>query len=162
MYTPGNLRRAGGASAIAGCFGKWGALPIIIPATLSKAMADGSSAAGVVLHAVGVEKLNGGACSEVIAIDLDGLIDPLHASLESRRVSDGLEQDKRVGHRAEGVRIRAAPDPEAGGALPGQECGTGGDFDERVTGVECIQTGETNKWDIMAVIERNLCTPRPL
>jgi hypothetical protein len=57
-------------------------------------MADGSSAAGVVLHAVGVEKLNGGAGSEVIAIDLDGLIDPLHASLESRRVSDGLEQDK--------------------------------------------------------------------
>jgi hypothetical protein len=98
-------------------------LVVIIPAHSFKAMGDGSSAAGVVLHAVGVEELSGGLGSEVIAIDLDRLSDPLHASLEPRRGRDGRKQDKRVGHRAEGVPVRAAPDPEARSALPRQERG---------------------------------------
>lgn len=91
---------------------------------IRKALADGGGAASVVLHAIGVEKLGGGFGSEVIAIDLDRLRDPLNASLETRRGRDGRKQDKRVGHRAEGVTIRAAPDPDARGALPGQERGT--------------------------------------
>lgn len=111
-----------------------------------KALAHSGGTAGIVLEATGIEELGRGVASKLIAIDFDRLIDPLHALLEPRRASDGRKQDKRVGHRAESVSVRAAPDPEAGGALPRQERGIGGDLYERVIGSKCKQGGKADKW----------------